>query len=192
MATRRRAATPKPIAVHDKLLETLSEVDRPGDFCTYGDRPLVMPGLEVDRMGVVGLPLTKTHARKLIKLCRQAPYGKGTETVVDTDVRRVWELDPAQFQLTNPKWDEFIASIVDDVKAALGLGRQKLVAHLYKLLVYEKGSFFLPHRDGEKLDRMVATLVSGCQRCMKEASWLYRTMVVRTKSCSTVRRRGTN
>ncbi len=54
-------------------------------------------------MGVVGPPLTKTHARKLIKLCRQAPYGKGTETVVDTAVRRVWELDPAQFKLTNPK-----------------------------------------------------------------------------------------
>jgi hypothetical protein len=32
---------------------------------------------------------------------------------------------------------------------------------LYKLLVYEKGSFFLPHRDGEKLDRMVATVVIG-------------------------------
>lgn len=53
-------------------------------------------------MGVVGLSLAKTNARKLIKLCRQAPYGKGTKTVVDTDVRRVWELDPAQFQLTNP------------------------------------------------------------------------------------------
>lgn len=34
-----------------------------------------------------------------------------------------------------------------------------MTAHLYKLLVYEKGGFFLPHRDGEKLDRMVATLV---------------------------------
>jgi len=96
MATRSKAATPKPIAVRDKLLEALGEVDRPGDFCTCGNRPLVMPGLDVDTMGVVGLPLTKTHARKLITLCRQAPYGKGTETVVDTDVRRVWELDPAQ------------------------------------------------------------------------------------------------
>ena len=41
----------------------------------------------------------------------------------------------------------------------LGLERQKLEAHLYDLLLYEPGSFFLPHRDGEKLDRMVATLV---------------------------------
>ena len=161
MATRSKAARPKLIAVHDKLLEALSAVDRPGDFCTCGNRPLVMPGLDVDKMGVVGLPLTKTHARKLIALCRQAPYGKGTETVVDTDVRRVWELDPTQFQLTNPKWDEFVASIVDDVKESLGLEGQKLTAHLYKLLVYEEGSFFLPHRDGEKLDRMVATLVVG-------------------------------
>ena len=41
----------------------------------------------------------------------------------------------------------------------LGLEEQKLEAHLYDLLLYEPGSFFLPHRDGEKLDRMVATLV---------------------------------
>lgn len=41
----------------------------------------------------------------------------------------------------------------------LGLEDRKLTVHLYKLLIYEKGGFFLPHRDGEKLDRMVATLV---------------------------------
>ncbi|MEZ6103912.1 MAG: hypothetical protein R3E01_33650 [Pirellulaceae bacterium] len=161
MATRSKAATSKPIAIHDKLLEAIGEVDRPGDFCTCGNRPLVMPGLEVDKLGVVGLPLTKSCARKLIKLCRQAPYGKGTDTVVDTDVRRVWELDPKKFQLTNPKWHDLVALIVDDVKGAMGLGGQKLVSHLYKLLVYEEGSSFLPHRDGEKLDRMVATLVIG-------------------------------
>ncbi len=44
-------------------------------------------------------------------------------------------------------------------RAALGLEQCKLEPHLYKLLVYEKGSFFLAHRDGEKLDGMVATLV---------------------------------
>lgn len=151
----------KPVPVRDQLLATLGQVDRPGEFCTSGDRPLVLPGLEVEGIGVIGLPLTKANARKMIKLCRQAPYGKGTETVVDTNVRRVWELDPDRFQLTNPKWDEFVTSIVDDIKGSLGLSGQKLVAHLYKLLVYEEGSFFLPHRDGEKLDRMVATLVIG-------------------------------
>lgn len=47
------------------------------------------------------------------------------------------------------------------LQTELGLEDRPLTAHLYKLLVYEKGSFFLPHRDGEKLDRMVATLVIG-------------------------------
>ena len=120
-----------------------------------------MPGLEVDGLGAVRLPLGQTQARQLSTLCRQAPYGKGTETLVDTNVRRVWELDPEQFQLTNPKWHALLLSIIDRVREELGLGRRKLAAHLYKLLLYEEGGFFLPHRDGEKLDRMVATLVIG-------------------------------
>jgi len=154
-------AKTKPTKLYGKLLKVLGEVDRPGNVCTHGDRPLTMPGLEVEGLGCVGLPLAKSSARKLIKLCQQAPYGKGTETVVDTDVRRVWELNPKKFRLTNPKWDPLVASIVTDVQAELGLDGQKLKARLYKLLVYEEGGFFLPHRDGEKLDRMVATLVIG-------------------------------
>lgn len=153
------ARTSKTPGVHGKLLDALSQVDRPGEVCTWGDRPLTMPGLEVTGLGAVRLPLGTTQARKLIKLARQAPYGKGTETVVDTNVRRVWELDPGQFQLTNPKWDELVAAILQDTQRALGLEDRKLAADLYKLLLYEQGGFFLPHRDGEKLERMVATLV---------------------------------
>jgi predicted 2-oxoglutarate/Fe(II)-dependent dioxygenase YbiX len=149
------------LTIVGQLLEAIRKVDRPGAVCTSGDLPLVMPGLEVEGLGPVGLPLGKTQARKLAKLCHQAPYGKGTETVVDTAVRCTWELDPDQFQLTNPKWDELVATIVEDVQQDLGLETRKLTAHLYKLLLYEKGGFFLPHRDGEKLDRMVATLVIG-------------------------------
>jgi hypothetical protein len=151
--------TNQQLDVHGKLLEALCEVDRPSTVCTSGDRPLTMPGLEVEELGALSLPLGKMQARKLIKQCRQAPYGKGIETLVDTAVRRTWELDPDQFQLTNPKWEELVEGIVSDVQRELGLEDRKLTAHLYKLLVYEKGGFFLPHRDGEKLDRMVATLV---------------------------------
>lgn len=110
---------------------------------------------------MMGLPLTAAQARKLIKHCQQAPYGKGDETLVNTKVRRTWEMDPDQFRLTNPKWNNLVSSIVDGMQRELGLENCNLTAHLYKLLVYEKGGFFLPHRDGEKLDRMVATLVIG-------------------------------
>ncbi len=71
--------TNQQLGVYDKLLEALGEVERPGAVCTSGDRPLTMPGLEVKGVGALSLPLGKTQARKLIKQCRQAPYGKGTE-----------------------------------------------------------------------------------------------------------------
>lgn len=166
--------------IHDELLKVLETVDRPSVVCTSGDIPLTMPGLKVDGLGELSLPLGKSQARKLIKQCHQAPYGKGTETLVDTDVRRTWELDPDQFQLTNPKWEELVKEIVANVQRELGLENRKLTAHLYKLLVYEKGGFFQPHRDGEKLARMVATLVivlpslhEGGELILSHDGWQY-------------------
>ena len=66
--------------------------------------------------------------------------------------------------MTNPDWPEFLGAAVARVQAELGLEGQRLAAHLYDLLLYEEGSFFLPHRDGEKRDRMVATSSSPCRR----------------------------
>ncbi len=152
-------ATATPAAFRARLLKALCEVNRPVAVCISRDLPLTLPGLEVDGVGTIRLPLGTTQARKLIGQCHQAPYGKGTETLVDTSVRKVWELDPVHLALTNPRWNERLSSIVVEVQDALGLTDCKLAAHLYKLLLYEPGGFFLPHRDGEKLDGMVATLV---------------------------------
>lgn len=150
---------PESQSLASKILDTIAKIDRPADFCTSGQCPMMLPGLNVEGLGDIGLPLTPTEAKRMIKTCRQAPYGKGTETVVDTKVRKVWELDPEQFSLKNPKWPSMLDVVLREVETNLGLPKKTLVAHLYKLLVYEKGGFFLPHRDGEKLDSMVATLV---------------------------------
>jgi predicted 2-oxoglutarate/Fe(II)-dependent dioxygenase YbiX len=141
------------------LLEALAKIDRPGTFCTSGTLPPIFPGLEVAGVGPISLPLEKRQAAALRRQARQAPYGKGTQTLVDTDVRRVWEIDADQLTLANPQWAEVLKAAVDAARSVLGLEQRQLEAHLYKLLLYESGSFFLAHRDGEKLDRMVATLV---------------------------------
>ncbi len=145
--------------VAEKLHRILTTIDRPGSFCVTGGGPAPLPGLEVAGLGPIGLPLSAGQATELKKRCRQAPYGKGEQTVVDASVRRVWQVEPAQFALTNPDWPAFVAATVATVQRELGLDGQELHSHLYTLLLYEPGSFFLPHRDGEKLDRMVATLV---------------------------------
>lgn len=146
-------------ALFPKLLHVLRQIDRPGSFAVGGSDPALLPGLEIADLGPLGLPLTAKQAKELKKHCEQAPYGKGQETLVDRSVRRVWRLTPDRFMLTNPDWNRFLEQTVQKVQTGLGLENQKLESHLYDLLLYEPGSFFLPHRDGEKLDRMVATLV---------------------------------
>ena len=145
--------------IKQKLIQALSSIDRPGSFCTSGSLEPVLPGLEVTDLGPIGLPLVAQQAKALQNHCEQAPYGKGERTLFDTGVRRVWRLPPDRFRLTNPAWNAFVEEIVGAVQEDLGLEKQRLHSHLHELLLYEKGCFFLPHRDGEKLDRMVATLV---------------------------------
>lgn len=145
--------------VAEQLHAAIKKINRPGSFCVTGSDRAANPGLEVAGLGPIGLPLTALQAKELKAHCEQAPYGKGEETLVDTRVRRVWQLNPDRFALTNPEWQQFLQGAVKTVQHELGLEKQKLESHLYNLLLYEPGSFFLPHRDGEKLDRMVATLV---------------------------------
>lgn len=70
-----------------QLLKVLERIDRPGTFCTSGLLPPVLPGLEVEKVGEVALPLEKGQAQSLKKQAHQAPYGKGTETLV---ARATW------------------------------------------------------------------------------------------------------
>jgi hypothetical protein len=138
-----------------KVLESLGDS---AQFCTAGSLAPVLPGLEVKGVGNVGMPISAADARRLIEQAAPAPYGRGEETIVDTEVRRVWQLEPRQFTLSNPAWGAFVDGIVDSARKELGI-RKKVQHELYKLLIYEKGSFFAPHRDTEKIAGMFATLV---------------------------------
>jgi len=127
-------------------------------FVASGSLTPVLPGLEIKGVGSIGIPVVAADAKRIIAKATQAPYGRGADTIVDTDVRRVWQIEPSQFAVRNAAWNTHLATIVETVKRELGI-RQKVNAELYKLLVYEKGSFFAPHRDTEKTPGMFATLV---------------------------------
>ena len=47
------AESTKPLSIADKLLDALSGIDRPGNYCVSGDLPMTMPGLEVEGLGPV-------------------------------------------------------------------------------------------------------------------------------------------
>jgi hypothetical protein len=139
------------------LLQSLGESV---SFAVSGSLTPVLPGLELKGTGSIGSPVSAADAKRLVAKASLAPYGRGEETIVDPKVRRVWQLEPSQFVLRNAEWNAHLNAIVDAVKQEFGI-RQKVNAQLYKLLVYEKGSFFAPHRDSEKTPGMFATLVVG-------------------------------
>ena len=140
------------------LHNCLNEIKTVGQVVTAKQhQSFVNPGLTVADT-LIPLPLVPRDAETIKSVCRQAPFGRGEETVVDTSVRNTWELDASQFKLANPGWDDFLQNtLLKSVTEKLGLPGVK--ADLYKLLLYEPGSFFKPHKDSEKAPGMVATLV---------------------------------
>jgi predicted 2-oxoglutarate/Fe(II)-dependent dioxygenase YbiX len=140
------------------LAEILSTVVRPGDFYATGTIDVYAPGLEVEGVGPIALPLLPSQAAQLIAVAERAPYGRGEDTLVDTAVRRVWQIRADQVRLPGRHWARSLEAIV--AQAAEGVGVSGPVeAELYKLLVYDEGSFFVSHRDTEKAPGMFATLV---------------------------------
>ncbi|EJD55222.1 hypothetical protein AURDEDRAFT_109633 [Auricularia subglabra TFB-10046 SS5] len=151
-------------SIRDRLEMALDDLDADenGSFAfrrTYTDAP--NPTLSLAGLGRVGLPLGEKQARDVIAYCDQAPFGMGERTVVDKDVRDTWEMDASKVAFDHPAWNGFIARVATDVCEALGVDEtlSKPRCELYKLLVYEKGSHFLPHVDTEKASNMFATVV---------------------------------
>jgi predicted 2-oxoglutarate/Fe(II)-dependent dioxygenase YbiX len=145
-------------ALSARLIELLSTVQRPGDFYTSGTIELLAPSLEVDGVGTVALPLLPFQAEQLAAVAAQAPYGRGQDTLVDTAVRRTWQIGPEQVRIRGRHWSRMLDAILARVSHGLGVA-DPIEAEFYKLLLYDAGSFFVSHRDTEKAPGMFGTLV---------------------------------
>ena len=127
------------------LVDALKSVDRPGSYAGGGKISMPLPGISLTSQldCVLGLPLCDCHVKKLIEVASRAPFGRGTDTIVDTTVRCTWQLSPAQFRINNPDWEESMQMVLTNVKKELGCSaRVKVTCELYKLLLYEPGGFF--------------------------------------------------
>lgn len=155
------------------LADILGTVHRPGDFCAHGRREVFLPRLEVLDVGQISLPLLPAQAEQLVAVAEQAPYGRGAETLIDTAVRKTWQIAADRIHLAGRHWEKDLAEIA--TCSAVGLGvLEPVTAELYKMLVYDAGGFFVSHRDTEKASGMFATLVivlpstfSGGELCVR-------------------------
>lgn len=113
--------------------------------------------ITVEGVGRIDLPVPTHQAEALREIAGLAAYGRGEQTLTDTQVRDTWEV-PREF--VDVQWGVAFQQHLGAVRDRLGLASScQLRAELHSMLVYEKGQFFVPHQDSEKDDAMVATLV---------------------------------
>ncbi|PFH45776.1 hypothetical protein AMATHDRAFT_71092 [Amanita thiersii Skay4041] len=120
------------------------------------------PCLNIEGVGLIGLPLSERDAKVIIGHASQAPYGHGDRTLVNTEVRDTWEISPAYVKFANSKWAAFVDGVANNIICP-ELGATHVASspriEFYKLLLYQTGSHFLPHSDTPKVDGMFATMV---------------------------------
>ncbi|TIA58332.1 hypothetical protein D6C83_03620 [Aureobasidium pullulans] len=147
--------------VKKDLLDYLDNIASSGDFATMKSMPNLSVDPDVRLLGKgdqedckIEAPLGLQDAQKLINATRQAPFGKGERTIVDTTFRNTWELDPSQFSLSK-NWQSYVDSLMRSACDGLGVKTNDVRAELYKMLLYEKGAMFKPHADSEKTSEVV-------------------------------------
>jgi hypothetical protein len=141
------------------LESALSGVKRPGDFFVSGAIEIPMPKVNIEGAATLSFPIPEAQVAAIVRHAERAPYGRGEKTIVDTSVRRVWQIAASKVQVSGKSWATNFEAILSRVAAGLGCEGVTVAAELYKLLVYDKDGFFLPHRDTEKSDGMFGTLV---------------------------------
>jgi len=144
--------------ITDDMAAVLQQIHRPGDFHASGTFDLRPPEIEVEGFGVLALPVLPDQAKRLVAIAERAPFGCGQETIVDTDVRRSWQISTDHVRIGGKRWKAALDEVVARVASGLGVS-DGVEAQFYKLLVYETGGFFVDHRDTEKSPGMFATLV---------------------------------
>ena len=101
------------------------------------------PGLDIDGIGRVALPLTEQAAELIMSTGEQAPYGRGVDTVMDTTVRDTIQIDASNVRFRNPKWTPAIQGLVEK-EVWNGLGCAPFTTppkcEFYKLLLYKPGA----------------------------------------------------
>ncbi|ELR71544.1 hypothetical protein C900_02459 [Fulvivirga imtechensis AK7] len=143
------------------ILDCLNDIKGKGSFACSSTEPFIFPALDVEGVGELSYPINKPQAVALIDVAHKAAFGKGSLTIVDNKVRSAWEIDAEKLKFNGDKWEKLIRRILVNIKSDLGIEEDEVAAHLYKMLIYEKGDFFLPHKDSEKEKGMFGTLIIG-------------------------------
>jgi hypothetical protein len=146
---------------NQQLINSLTKISASGTFFSAGVNDFCFPKMQINQLDEIAFPLNKIQIEALISIAHKAPFGKGKETIIDKNVRNCWEIDASEIKFEGSNWSNLLKNTLKIVQTDLGIEGKKIKANLYKMLIYEKGDFFLPHKDSEKEKGMFGTLAIG-------------------------------
>lgn len=142
--------------------KALDALEPHGEFASYQVyTQLANPGLEVLNK-LVPLPLQPRDAENIKQVCYLAPVDRGQDPRKTDPDRLIGELqvdtEHNHFRTTNPAWQDTLDKILGDMAASLGFQPSDITLQPHKLLLYEKGASFRPHKDPENAAGVMGSL----------------------------------
>lgn len=130
-----------------ELLGLLNETGKSNKFAAETSRSWndFFASITIDGVGILPLPVTPMVAAAVKPLCKVAPFGKGSETVVDTTVRRAFQMASAKVTLSETL-RHAVNNMMEECMDIMGV-HDKVEAVFYKLLFYDQSGHFDWHRD---------------------------------------------
>jgi hypothetical protein len=145
---------------HDAILDAISQITTVGDFCAFGSlftAGLLDPGLSVQGVGLIDLPLNAEQTETLIAASRTVHYGELDTTTPNTDIKQPREIAASRMSF-GQGWNYCLDEALEKIRLQMGLGpdigsvqmvllTSDVIAHVlnsinmepHKLLIYEKG-----------------------------------------------------
>ena len=65
-------------------------------------------GVNIKDIGNIGLPISHRDIDAVKQASPRAPFGKGTDTIVDENVRKTWQIAAADLSCLNPRWESWV------------------------------------------------------------------------------------
>src|SRR5689334_25337367 len=98
------------------ILDCLNDIKGNGSFVSSNTASFVFPGLEVKGVGELSYPINEQQARALIQSAHKAPFGKGSQTILDDKIRSTWEIDAAMLKFNGNQWAKFLVKVLTSIK----------------------------------------------------------------------------
>lgn len=135
--------------VRDHLQSAISDIrSNNTSFATFNQcNTMSLPGLFVEGLGHVDVPISPEVANRLLAYGIQAPFGKRDQTVIDSTIRLTKEIDNSKVRFENSAWNEFLTGVAASASSALGVFTDQIRAEFYKMLIYDKDCHFKAHRE---------------------------------------------